>query len=139
MGKKRRTKVRDSVKNRIRVRAGDRCEKCMTDILFTSLGLHNGSFHHRHVWRLGGRNQTSNLVLLCSDCHKAIHQDEAEAARFGWIAWFDAEMTPVLLHGVEWVLLVPDGSFESLDPSEAVTLMWHTNATGPREGVAEPS
>lgn len=138
MSRKNRPKVRESVRNRIWNRAMNRCEKCSEDIVRNPDGSHNGSLHHRLVWRLGGRNQISNLVLLCLDCHRAIHDDESEAARLGFIAWFEPDFTPLWTNQT-WVLLVPDGTFEPLDPDEAFALMRHTNATEPREGIAEPS
>lgn len=82
-----------------------------------------------------------NLVLLCLDCHRVIHADEAVAAAEGWIVWHDPDVTPLLRAARTgttpgappsrgWVLLVPDGSLEYLCHQEGERLVAFTNGPG---------
>jgi hypothetical protein len=111
-------KVSCSLKNSVRRRAHNTCEKCGTNIRRNKAGFHNGSIHHRKPRRMGGKDTISNLVLLCLTCHREVHRNEFLASVTGWISWFDPEMTPLLLASGGWSLLVPDGTFEYLSHLE---------------------
>lgn len=49
-------------------RDGYRCRSCKTPVM-------SGAGHHHHVRfrSKGGNDTTSNLVLLCGECHAEIH------------------------------------------------------------------
>jgi hypothetical protein len=80
--------------------------------------------------RLGGDHSISNLVFLCIPCHRGIHDQEPLAALTGWVAWADPEVAPVRLASGAWVLLVPDGTYEPLEPVEAIRLLdWVNGST----------
>lgn len=125
------TKVTKALKNLVRQRAHNCCEKCGANIRRRKTGFSNGSVHHRLPRRLGGLNTITNLVLTCNNCHRDIHHDEDAAAQVGWIAWYDPDVTPLLRQGrglgPGWVLLVPDGTLEYLDHQEGARLCSFTN------------
>jgi hypothetical protein len=81
---------------------------------------------------MGGKHTLSNLVLLCTKCHGLVHRDEFLASLDGWIAWHDADVTPVLRQGrgrgPGWVLLVPDGTLEYLSHREGERLCRFVNS-----------
>jgi hypothetical protein len=118
-----------SVKDVVRRRAHNHCEKCGALPPRNSPSIRRGSIHHRQPRRLGGPDTVSNLVLLCFECHQDIHQAEPLAALAGWLAWVDPEVTPLLheVHG--WVLLVPAGTVEPLAEPEALRLMEWVNGS----------
>lgn len=116
-----------SLKDSVRKRAGNCCEKCGKKVGRNRGRMITSSVHHRKPRRLGGADTICNLVLLCQTCHREIHRDEDEAARTGWIAWNDPEVTPLLRHTGGWALLVPDGSFEYLSHPEGERLVEYTN------------
>lgn len=53
--------------------------------------------------------------------------DEPEAARSGRLCWVEPSCTPLRHRMAGWVLLVPDGTFEPLDESEALRLLNFVN------------
>lgn len=108
-------------------RARNRCEMCGQIPARNHPGKSRGSVHHRKPRRLGGPDTVANLVLLCMACHRRLHKNEPTAALTGWIAWDDAEVTPLLHFRHGWVLLVPDGTFEPLEEAEAVRLLSWVN------------
>ena len=116
-----------SLKDSVWKRAKNRCEKCGTKIVKKKAGNHNGSVHHRYKRCIGGKDTLSNCILVCNTCHREIHRDEEKAALTGWIAWYDEEVTPVLLHTGGWALLVPDGTYEYLSHREAERLVAYVN------------
>jgi hypothetical protein len=60
-------------------RDGGRCVRCGD-------GLVEGfECHHRRLRSQGGRDELSNLIALCSDCHGWAHGHPAEAQLAGWI------------------------------------------------------
>jgi hypothetical protein len=119
-------KIPNSLRNLVRKRAHNSCEKCGANIRRNKAGFSNGSVHHRLPRRLGGPDTITNLVLVCLTCHRAIHRDEDIAAQQGWMVWGDPDVTPVLRqgrgHGPGWVLLVPDGGLEYLSHREGSRL-----------------
>lgn len=134
-------KVSQFVKDSVRKRAGNSCEKCGAKIVRNKAGFSNGSLHHRKPRRLGELHTISNLVLLCNPCHGEIHRNEWLAALQGFIVWTDPEVTPVLRAGRRaragttppahpsrgWALLVPDGSLEHLSHPEGERLCLYVN------------
>lgn len=124
-------KVPNSLKNLVRKRAHNCCEKCGVNIRRNKAGFSNGSVHHRLPRRLGGPNTVFNLVLLCRECHKGIHRNEDIAAQWGWMVWHDPEVTPFLRkgkgRGPGWVLFTPDGGLEYLTHQEGARLCAFTN------------
>lgn len=116
-----------SLKDSVWKRAKNRCEKCGAKIVKKKAGNHNGSVHHRKPRRMRGVDSVMNCMLVCNTCHRDIHRDELAAAREGWIAWGEEDVTPVLLHTGGWVLLVPDGTYEYLSHREAERLIEYLN------------
>lgn len=77
----RRTKRRvlpPMVRNELRARAGNQCERCGC----------SGPFAAHHVTPVseGGTNELENLMLLCWPCHKAVHRERGD-----WYAVLMAE------------------------------------------------
>lgn len=97
-------------------------------------GKSRGTIHHRKPKRLGGPDTISNLVLLCTTCHRRIHKNEHRACLTGWIVWDDPEVTPLLHRARGWVLLVPDATFEPLDEPEALRLLAWVNGAAMDSG-----
>lgn len=121
-------KVAYSLRNAVRKRAGNSCEKCGSKIRRNKAGFHNGSVHHRKPRRLQGKDTIPNLVLLCGKCHRWIHRNEFLASLIGWISWNDPDVTPLLLASGGWALLVPDGGFEHLSHQEGEHLCLFVNS-----------
>lgn len=124
-----------SVRDTVRKRAHNCCERCRVKIRKNKAGYHNGSFHHRKMQRMGGVDTITNLVLLCLGCHRALHRAEGLAGGQGWVAWVDPDLTPVRFP-CGWVLLVPDGTLERLGDAEAERLLHYMN--GYATGSAKP-
>lgn len=78
-----------------------------------------------------------NLLYLCLPCHREIHADESFAYSRGWMAYPGyEEITPVWVRGEFWALLRADGTYERLDPVDAVALVrWVTQAARSSELV----
>lgn len=90
----------------VRSRAHSTCELCGT-----AVGTH---VHHRQLRRFGNHTPT-NLVLLCGTCHTRVHGHPDWARSQGWLlkSHDDPAMTSVAVHGVRWVLLMPDGTYRT--------------------------
>jgi hypothetical protein len=73
----------------IRQRDGDRCARCGS-----SGQLH---VHHRVRRSQGGRDDSSNLITLCSACHNWVHANPYAAREGGWLLrpTDDPSMVPV--------------------------------------------
>jgi 5-methylcytosine-specific restriction endonuclease McrA len=50
-----------------------KCEVCGV-----KLGRFEGDIHHKIPIIMGGTNRFSNLMLVCENCHKKIHEDDDE-------------------------------------------------------------
>lgn len=103
------TGITDAVRQVVKTRAGCRCERCNRD-----LAGGGGEVHHRRPRGMGGSrrqdtNQSGNLVLLCSGCHREAESKRAAARRAGWLVASRGNpmATPVLLFDGRWVLLHP--------------------------------
>ena len=47
------------------------CQKCKKDLYRTK----DGEVHHIQPLSIGGTNKINNLILLCHDCHKKLHDE----------------------------------------------------------------
>ena len=74
-------------------------------------GVCSGRAEHIHHRKISGREHTaSNCVHICSNCHRYVHANPAEAYRNGWLVKMNYEpsQVPVLRRG-EAVLLDNEG------------------------------
>ncbi|AHH20767.1 hypothetical protein NONO_c59910 [Nocardia nova SH22a] len=100
----------------VRARASGRCERCAGPV------PPDTDVHHRIPRGMGGSrndsriNLPSNLVVLCSDCHRWIESYRTEAYVDGWLVHRTAEpnATPIesALHGL--VLLDDSGGIAQI-------------------------
>jgi hypothetical protein len=74
--------------------------------------------HHRKLRSQGGTDSLANRMGVHHGCHNgnkpyAIHHDVTKARESGWIvaSWDDPQTRPVLLPGLRWALLLPDGTY----------------------------
>ncbi len=49
------------------------CQKCGKNLYYAKEGL--GEVHHIRPLSIGGTNEIKNLIYLCHDCHKKVHDD----------------------------------------------------------------
>lgn len=49
------------------------CQKCGKNLYYCKEGF--GHVHHIKPLSIGGTNEIKNLIYVCSDCHKKIHED----------------------------------------------------------------
>lgn len=56
-------------------RSGGMCEHCHEKP--------GADLHHKQRRSQGGTNTLENLVLLCSECHRWVHNNVAEAVKLG--------------------------------------------------------
>lgn len=99
-------RARDTVK----ARSTGVCERC---------GLFSGKeIHHRLSRQMGGTrraaiNYASNLVHLCSSCHRYVTEHPADAGGFGWVlrSWQSPLEVPVQLAAHGWSVLDDAGGF----------------------------
>lgn len=52
------------------------CQRCMR---YDVMGI---DFHHMKYRGRGGSNDAINLVLLCSQCHRAVHDHKTNTSQF---------------------------------------------------------
>lgn len=94
-----------------------RCARCGVVI------WSNGSRHHRKLRSRGGADAADNLILACGSgttgCHGWMHANPAEATLLGFIvpSWADPATVPIRHALYGWVLLLPDGTAEGVDPT----------------------
>lgn len=120
VGKLRKPSVRDIVRRR----AGNICERCGKKPARNPGGKYRGTQHHRVPQRRYRLDSPENMVLLCFPCHREIHADEEAAARFGWFVYGDhPELTPFLHAERGWVLLLENGATEKIEDWEARSLV----------------
>lgn len=82
-------------------RSGGRCERKGCDLYATGLER-----HHRQRRTVGG-DRLSNLLALCSLCHRWITEHPEEARANGWIVSTsepDPAAVPVVIEGWRWTL-----------------------------------
>jgi hypothetical protein len=71
--------------------------------------------HHRAGRGVGGRNDLSNLGLLCGSgtagCHGWVTMHPSAAWAEGWVvkSWQNPSEIPVLLAGGQWMMFGDDG------------------------------
>jgi len=63
-----------SSKTAWKVRKRRRCEVCGMKMKRT-----DGDIHHIMPMRVGGTNRISNLMMVCDECHKKIHEEDEYA------------------------------------------------------------
>lgn len=107
-------------RGRVKRRSRGRCEICGTNLLLVSGGSLS-SQHHRFKQEYGGKDSIVNLLDLCLDCHRGIHENEMNASQLGYIAEYP-EMTPVFLRG-HWYVLTEDGKKIPITKTEFRKLM----------------
>jgi hypothetical protein len=102
-------KFSTKIKETIRERANDRCEKCGGRVA-------NPQYHHRRPRGMGGTSREesgdpANALLLHPHCHAWIESNRSVSHENGWLVYQHEEPTlvPVVRFG-EWCLLFPDGS-----------------------------
>ena len=49
------------------------CQKCGKDLYYCKEGY--GQVHHIQPLSIGGTNEIKNLIYLCSECHKKLHDE----------------------------------------------------------------
>ena len=57
----------------VKHREGYKCYQCGKDLYYQKEGV--GEVHHILPLSTGGTNQISNLIFLCHNCHKKLHDD----------------------------------------------------------------
>lgn len=95
------------------MRAGQRCERCGEIIVLAH------SIHHRLPRGRGGKNELSNLVLLCGSatspggCHGEVESYREKAYDDGWLvrSEMDPATVPVIHATFGRVLLDNDGGW----------------------------
>lgn len=100
-------------------RAQHSCELCLAPVGPVRGVDHH--LHHRRPRRAGGSrradtNSPANLLLLDPSCHEAVEVQRAAAYDGGWLL-HDRQNpadVPVLIGAEMWVLLTPDGRYESV-------------------------
>jgi hypothetical protein len=104
--------IPQDVKDRVKARAGGRCECCGINAISGA-----SAYHHRRGKGMGGSRDTSthtvaNVVLVCgrdnkSGCHGDVHQHPFEARENGWTVrqGADPARIPILLHDGRTVFL----------------------------------
>lgn len=75
-----------ALKQEVRERDGFRCQACGA----TGVPLH---VHHRKLRSQGGTEQMENLVSVCDECHRFIHDNVAWSKERGFIlsSWVDPQ------------------------------------------------
>lgn len=99
-------------------RSGHLCERC--GYVFAD------EVHHRSSRRMGGTrrpeiNELTNLMHLCSPCHRRVTEHPEEACKWGWSVrgWMDPEQMPVMMpRRGGWVWLDDDGDTHPVTESE---------------------
>jgi hypothetical protein len=108
-----------SAKDIVRERSEDRCEKCGGNLTQRRGGnpeaITDRSIHHRQPRRHGGRDSAINMVHICVGCHRAIHEDEENAGREGWIIIDRFPGKVPFLGWRGWVLPRLDGGLDLVD------------------------
>lgn len=96
-----------ALRETVRKRAGGRCE-CCGDVLFRGWEC-----HHRKLRSRGGQDSATNLVALCSYCHRRLHNHVKFATDNGFVvsAYDDPASVALLLNLSEAVYLTPDGTY----------------------------
>jgi 5-methylcytosine-specific restriction endonuclease McrA len=61
----------------VEARAGHRCEVCRHGCI--------DQIHHRLRRSQGGTNELDNLLAVCSDCHRVIHDHPSRSYESGWL------------------------------------------------------
>lgn len=115
--------LRNAVRTVVRKRAEDHCEICgiaLTHAVQTDADF--ASMHHRYPRRQGGFDSVTCLLQLCQRCHGALHTNETEAVRNGWLClerttW----LQPIRTHR-GWIRLREDGRYEALSSLESEDL-----------------
>lgn len=110
-----------SVRQGIKTRAKDACERCCRPIF--SWSPHE--IHHRRPRGMGGSkdpltNSLANGVLLCPPCHRFIEAHRDKARSLGWLVRQGQAPTeaPLYYHGSRWVVLTLDGEIlETASPT----------------------
>ena len=57
----------------VKRRDGYICQKCGKDLFYCKEG--SGQVHHIRPLSIGGTNEIKNLIFLCTECHKKIHNE----------------------------------------------------------------
>lgn len=57
----------------VKQRDGYRCRKCNKDLYYSKEGV--GEVHHIRPLSIGGTNEIKNLLFLCHECHKKVHDE----------------------------------------------------------------
>lgn len=97
------------------VRSGGYCERgCGRNLVGTTVRAER---HHRMRRRDGG-DRLSNLLLLCTLCHRHITEHPEEAAANGWIVYALADVEPA-----DVPVRLADGYLYRLDDTGGRTLL----------------
>jgi hypothetical protein len=91
----RRPNIPREIREIVRVRQGDKCEKCGD-----ALAGH-GELHHVKAVADGGSNDSSNLQLLCHMCHVQISESQHLAKNPRLLSCFNPEMMEVFQNAAQ--------------------------------------
>lgn len=99
------TQIPTNVRRDVNLRDQGRCRRC---------GLAGTEQHHR-IRRRDGGHRRSNIVLLCSSCHRAVTLNPLTAKVTGYIVppWMEdaSTTTPLREFTGRWVILDDEGGF----------------------------
>lgn len=100
------------------VRADYRCERCGKHRDQAFGGVLDG--HHRKLRSRGGKDELSNIAVLCRVCHEWVHGHPGTATGLGYIVPSRAvpARRAMQLHDKSWVLLADDGTYAWRGPTE---------------------
>lgn len=90
---------------RLEVRCGNLCERC---------GKQPPTERHHRQRRRDGGDRLSNILALCTDCHRHVTEHPKEARIAGYIVSVnrDPAEIPVLWRAREWYTLWDSGTME---------------------------
>jgi hypothetical protein len=117
------------LRQQVRAREGGLCALCR-DLLAPVWEC-----HHRKLRSRGGQDSVTNLVALCSTCHRRVHGHPAWSEEHGFMvpATQDPASVPVAVGLRSWQHLHPSGAYRPCTPDRDECTDQTPCASCPRE------